>query len=291
MAIKNILLPNISSAAFLAAEETLKTERAKANILFVCRDEQEMEDFVLAFKTFAKEQERASAMIGEDKYSISAGLYEFLSPKKPITAAALYSVCAKTLPGRKDFAQKIITIKIAQSMTRGDLLFKLENCGYERADFTEKSGQYAVRGSVVDIFSPNYDAPCRIYFSGNMISTVSLFDIETQNTKENLEEYVVSPLTFENNASNLANWAKDFEIFLYNPPEQALPLMPGAQTAFYNLPAEDFIDCGLKQNPSFNADFKLFDAEAAKQLKEGYQLKLYCLNMGELQRLQEVFAD
>ena len=139
MAIKNILLPNISSAAFLAAEETLKTERAKANILFVCRDEQEMEDFVLAFKTFAKEQERAFAMIGEDKYSISAGLYEFLSPKKPITAAALYSVCAKALPGRKDFAQKIITIKIAQSMTRGDLLFKLENCGYERTDFTEKS--------------------------------------------------------------------------------------------------------------------------------------------------------
>ncbi|MGN0023129.1 MAG: DEAD/DEAH box helicase [Elusimicrobiaceae bacterium] len=291
MAIKNILLPNISSAAFLAAGKTEDANRKNGNILFVCRDEQEMEDFILAFKTFAPEDERTFAIIGEDKYSISAGLYEFLSSKKPIVAAALYSACAKPLPGRKDFSQKIITIKIAQSMTRGDLLFKLENCGYERADFTEKSGQYAVRGSVVDIFSPNYDAPCRVYFSGNMISTVSLFDIETQNTKENLGEYVVSPLVFEENASTLANWAKDFEIFLYNPSEQAAEIMPGAQTAFYNLPTEDFEDCGLKQNPSFNADFKLFDAEAARQIKEGYQLKLYCLNMGELQRLQEVFAD
>ena len=289
MPIKNIVLPNISAAAFLIADK-FKKEGA-ANTLFVCRDEQEMEDFVFALQTFAPEKDFALPLIGEDKYSISAGLYDIYSSAKPIAAAALYSACAKELPGRKDFANGIINLNIAQTITRGDLLFKLEKYGYERADFSEKSGQYSVRGSVVDIFSPNYASPCRVYFSGNMISTLSLFDIETQNTKENLANYSVSPLSFEVKSSNLANWTKNFDIFLYNPPEEAFALMPQAQTAFYNLPVENFKDSGLKQNTSPNADFKLFDALAGKQISEGYNLKLYCLNMGEFRRLQEVFAD
>lgn len=289
MSIKNFLLPNISAAAFLIADK-LKKEGV-ANTLFVCRDEQEMEDFIFALKTFAPQKDFISPLIGEDKYSLSAGLYDIYSSDKPVAAAALYSACAKELPGKKDFSDGIINLNIAQTITRGDLLFKLEKYGYERADFTEKSGQYAVRGSVVDIFSPNYESPCRIYFSGNMVSTLSLFDIETQNTKENLESYAVSPLAFEKTPSNLANWTKDFDVFLYNPPEQAAALLPQAQTAFYNLPVEGFEDGGLKQNTSLNADFKLFDSLAGERLREGYSLKLYCLNMGELRRLQEVFAD
>ena len=246
------MLPNISAAAFLIADK-LKKEGV-ANTLFVCRDEQEMEDFIFALKTFAPQKDFISPLIGEDKYSLSAGLYDIYSSDKPVAAAALYSACAKELPGKKDFSDGIINLNIAQTITRGDLLFKLEKYGYERADFTEKSGQYAVRGSVVDIFSPNYESPCRIYFSGNMVSTLSLFDIETQNTKENLESYAVSPLAFEKTPSNLANWTKDFEVFLYNPPEQAAALLPQAQTAFYNLPVEGFEDGGLKQNTSLNAD-------------------------------------
>ncbi len=288
MSAENILLPNISAAAFLIAEEL---KQKSENTLFACRDEQEMEDFLSALKTFLPKEDILFTFLGEDKYSLSAGLYDIYTAKTPVAAAALYSACAKELPGRKDFSQKIIDIKIAQNITRGDLLSRLENCGYERADFTEKSGQYAVRGSVVDVFSPNYDSPCRIYFSGNMISTLSLFDIETQNTKSNLEEISISPLVFENTVSNLANWAKSFNISLFNPPAKAFDLMPETKAAFYTLPQENFIDGGLRQNPPFNADFKLLDLEVGKQLKEGYKLKLYCLNMGELQRLQEVFAD
>ena len=47
MSIKNILLPNISAAAFLIADK-LKKEGV-ANTLFVCQDEQEMEDFLKDF--------------------------------------------------------------------------------------------------------------------------------------------------------------------------------------------------------------------------------------------------
>lgn len=287
MQIQNIILPNISAAAFFAQKHKSKDGKG---VLFICRDEQEMEDFISAFKTFSDNQNYTYTFLGEDKYSLSRGLYTILTAKNPVITAALYSVCAKPLPGRKDFTQNTITLKIAQNILRADLLYKLEQTGYERADFTEKSGQYAVRGSVVDIFSPNYDFPCRIYFSGNMITTLALFDVETQNTKNNLDDFCAVALSFKETNSALSKWSKDFDVLTYNPPKD-FSLMPDTACAFYNLPVENSIPSGLRQITSFNADFKLFDNEVSKQLKEGYKIKMYCLNMGELQRLQEVFAD
>ena len=288
MDIQTVVLPNISAAAFFAEKHRGKDGKG---ILFVCRDEQEAEDFISAFKTFVGKDEYSYTFLGEDKYSLSSGLYKIFTAKKTIIAAALYTACAKDLPGRKDFSQSLINLATGQSTLRADLLAKLEKSGYERADFTEKSGQYAVRGSVVDIFSPNYDAPCRLYFSGNLITTLALFDVETQNTKSNLAEFTAVPVSFEHNNSSLSNWCRELEILLYNPPQTALEFLPDAACVFTNLPAQGSKDSGLKQNPFFNADFKLFNAEAERQFKEGYNIKLYCLNMGELKRLQEVFED
>ncbi len=110
----------------------------------------------------------------------------------------------------KHFLDRINTVKIAQTITRADLLSSLEAAGYERNDFTEKPAQYAVRGSVVDIFTINSSMPCRIYFSGNTISTISLFDLETQNTKTNLSEIAIIPVRYDNEVSLLKNWTKNF---------------------------------------------------------------------------------
>ena len=199
MDIQTVVLPNISAAAFFAEKHRSKDGKG---ILFVCRDEQEAEDFISAFKTFAQNDEYTYTFFGEDKYSLNSGLYNILTAQKALIAAALYTACAKDLPAKRDFAQSLINLATGQSMLRAELLAKLEKAGYERADFTEKSGQYAVRGSVVDIFSPNYDAPCRLYFSGNLITTLALFDVETQNTKSNLAEFTAVPLFFEHNNSN-----------------------------------------------------------------------------------------
>ena len=183
MPIKNIVLPNISAAAFLIADK-FKKEGA-ANTLFVCRDEQEMEDFIFALQTFAPERDFALPLIGEDKYSISAGLYDIYSSAKPIAAAALYSACAKELPGRKDFANGIINLNIAQTITRGDLLFKLEKYGYDldSGDFYEDEECDELEGEVdedctsdcrrVDLFDAVKDLLC----AGDTNAAIRLLDL------------------------------------------------------------------------------------------------------------------
>ena len=278
-------MPNISACAFYLAPKI-----KSASILFVCKNDEELEEFAAAFQTFAPHGEKP-VVLGEDKFSLYSGLYELANAKAGLTLSATYDNIPQKLPGKKDFLSKIITIQIAQTLPRATLLAALEEAGYTRSDFTEKPGEYAVRGSVVDIFNINSAAPCRIYFSGNTVSTISLFDIETQNTKSNLERADIIPAAYGEEMSSLKHWAKNFDIYLWQPDIENLPDLDGAPTLITPLNATNAVDCGLRPNASFNADLKLFDAEIAKLQKENFKIIFHCLNRGELDRLQEVFAD
>jgi transcription-repair coupling factor (superfamily II helicase) len=69
----------------------------------------------------------------------------------------------------------------------------LEEYKYNQADFVYEPGQFAIRGSIVDIFSYSSYLPFRIDFFGDEIESIRTFDIETQLSKENLEEVVILP--------------------------------------------------------------------------------------------------
>ncbi|MDR0952979.1 MAG: DEAD/DEAH box helicase [Elusimicrobiota bacterium] len=284
-------VPNTSASAFFI--NTLLKEKSEG-ILFVCKSDEELEDFAAAIQTFhTGSQAYPLIILGEDKFTLYSGLYDIANTNGACLIASTYENAQIALPGKKDFLNKINKVSIAQNLRRGDLLAELEAAGYTRSDFTETPGEYAARGSVVDIFSPNYATPCRIYFSGNTISTISLFDIETQNTRTNLEEFVIIPLKFEAELSSLKHWAKDFNIYLQTPKEEDLENFEddGKLNIINSLPLPDATDIGLRQNIRFNANLNLFDQEAAKLLADNFKITFYCLNRGELDRLQEVFLD
>ena len=63
----------------------------------------------------------------------------------------------------------------------------LESYGFERVDYVYEPGQYAVRGSIIDVFSFSNEYPFRIDFFGNEVESIRIFDVETQLSKEKLE--------------------------------------------------------------------------------------------------------
>ncbi|MDR2621241.1 MAG: transcription-repair coupling factor [Dysgonamonadaceae bacterium] len=62
----------------------------------------------------------------------------------------------------------------------------LESYGFERVDYVYEPGQYAVRGSIIDVFSFSNEYPFRIDFFGNEVESLRTFDVETQLSKERL---------------------------------------------------------------------------------------------------------
>ncbi len=65
--------------------------------------------------------------------------------------------------------------------------------GFERVDFVYEPGQFAVRGSIVDIFSYSNEDPYRIDFFGDEVESLRSFNIDTQISKENLKRITVIP--------------------------------------------------------------------------------------------------
>ena len=63
----------------------------------------------------------------------------------------------------------------------------LDSYGFERVDYVYEPGQYAIRGSIIDVFSFSNEYPFRIDFFGDEVESLRTFDVETQLSKEKLE--------------------------------------------------------------------------------------------------------
>ena len=63
----------------------------------------------------------------------------------------------------------------------------LDSYGFERVDYVYEPGQYAVRGSIIDVFSFSNEYPFRIDFFGDEVESLRTFDVETQLSIEKLE--------------------------------------------------------------------------------------------------------
>ena len=85
-------------------------------------------------------------------------------------------------------------LKVGQSYLINDLLSALTEAGYSRCTMVEGPGQFAVRGGILDIFSPAADRPFRAEFFGDELDTMGYFDPDTQRRTENTDEVVVLPV-------------------------------------------------------------------------------------------------
>ena len=75
------------------------------------------------------------------------------------------------------------------------LVEKLIAGGYVKSAQVDGAGQFSIRGSIVDIFSPNLPNPCRLDFFGDEIDSIALFDVDTQRRTDTLDEIKITPVT------------------------------------------------------------------------------------------------
>ncbi|MBE6912975.1 MAG: transcription-repair coupling factor [Ruminococcaceae bacterium] len=122
-----------------------------------------------------------------------------------ITLASVFALMQRT-PPKENISGKTITLRMGEEINQDELLKNLSGIGYSRCDQVEGEGQFAVRGGIVDIFSPGAENPVRIEFFGDEIDSMGFFEAETQRRIENCKAVKLLPATtFEtNDLSNLA---------------------------------------------------------------------------------------
>ena len=97
------------------------------------------------------------------------------------------------VPSQKKLEGALFTISVGENLSYESLRTRLQEEGFEKADFVSAPGQYAVRGAVIDIFSYSLDKPYRITFFGNEVDKINTFDCNTQLSIEKLEKADIYP--------------------------------------------------------------------------------------------------
>ncbi|MDR2867379.1 MAG: transcription-repair coupling factor [Acholeplasmatales bacterium] len=96
---------------------------------------------------------------------------------------------------KEDYQNSIFKLKVAQSYPISKIIKLLEYNGYQRVYTVEKKEDYALRGSILDIFSINIANPVRLDFFGERIESIKEFNVQTQRSLHNIEQLEIVPTT------------------------------------------------------------------------------------------------
>ena len=96
---------------------------------------------------------------------------------------------------REFYSQLARTITRDESIAHEDLIEFLSSAGYDKQVTCEMPGQYAVRGGIIDIYSPESLQPVRVELLGDTIESIRAFDPTTQRSTNPVERATLMPLT------------------------------------------------------------------------------------------------
>nr|WP_320059026.1 transcription-repair coupling factor [uncultured Bacteroides sp.] len=111
------------------------------------------------------------------------------------------SLCIVTYPdalaekvvSRKGLKDKTLKLSVAERVDTGFITDMLHSYGFEYVDYVYEPGQYAVRGSIIDVFSFSSEYPFRIDFFGDEVESIRTFEVESQLSKEKKENIAIVP--------------------------------------------------------------------------------------------------
>ena len=121
-------------------------------------------------------------------------LYDLSQGKTKLQILTWESLSLRTMP-RKVLQSAAFALEVGQEYPLEELIRRLTASGYSRCGMVEGPGQFAVRGGIVDIYSPASDNPIRAEFFGDELDTMGYFDPVTQRRSENIDDAVILPVS------------------------------------------------------------------------------------------------
>ncbi|HJR57370.1 MAG TPA: transcription-repair coupling factor [Rhizomicrobium sp.] len=188
--------------AYIAAEAA---RRRGGPVLFVATDDTAAENAVRAIRFFAP----ATTVLSFPAWDCLP--YDRVSPKPDIastrlsTLAVLARGCGacvivttinaalQRVPPKAWIAQASFAAKTGDDVDREALIRFLAANGYARAGTVREPGDFALRGGIVDLWSPGEESPLRLDFFGATLDAIRRFDAETQLSKDTVERIALLP--------------------------------------------------------------------------------------------------
>ena len=116
-----------------------------------------------------------------------------LSVGKQIYIVSYPDALAELVVSKQILDERILKLTVGQQIVQVDIVRQLRDFGLQETDYVYEPGQFAVRGSILDVYSYSCEYPFRIDFFGDEIDTIRTFNIEDQLSKDKRDAIEIVP--------------------------------------------------------------------------------------------------
>ena len=200
---KEIVLTNVLESQKAHIIDGLNFDFSKSNLI-ICENENKAKKYYDDLKFFLKERVfyypskdivfyRAnikSLEIIKERFNVIKHILE----NKPITIILSIEALFDRLVKKEIFEKFIIKFNLGDTLNQDKFVEQLIFMGYEKTENVEGQGQFAIRGGIIDIFSPAMENAFRIELWGDEIDSIRILDTFSQRSIENVENVVIFPM-------------------------------------------------------------------------------------------------
>ena len=198
--------------------------------------------------------------------------------------------------------ESVLKVATGEDLSHDKIKEILANQGFERVDFVSAPGQYAIRGSIVDIFSYSDNDPYRISFFGDEVEKIHVFDCNTQLSKEEKDQVEIYPdiVTGDKTDHSLMDilpsdtlvWLDSSDMYKER---EFFGFLSDRKRVFLETPISatqvDAVRFNIAPQPVFNKNFELLSADIRTKLENNYQVFIYGEKPSQLERLKSILSQ
>ena len=231
----------------------------------------------------------------------------------PLIIVTYPEAIAEPVPAKEELTAISFQLSVGQEVQISAVSEQLSDLGFERVDFVYQPGQYAVRGSIVDVYSYSHDDPYRLDFFGDEIDSIRTFDIEDQLSKSRVENAeIVGPSNGGNgdaalngeNGALMTDYLTDDFIWVSNDWSVVKFKLEGLQVTGYGLPDDrktielnekstfathSRVNFETTPQPVFHKQFDILTEDLKRHIEEGYKVYILAEQKKQLDRLEAIF--
>ena len=236
---------------------------------------------------------------------------------------------AEKVVSQSQLEEKTLTIAVGDSISRDNVEKKLAALKFKEVTYVYEPGEFAVRGSIIDIFSFSSEYPYRIDFFGDEVDSIRTFTVEDQLSKERTGEATIVPKLIGSEAVAITEFLPRNAILVTKDiayvkgcvdklhtegftlqaklSDTTLPEMPELMTVgeleqyvkntkHWELRSQATsnntkLKFDTSPQPLFHKDFDLVSQSFKKFIDDGYKLMLLTDDLHQAERLKAIFEE
>ena len=213
---------------------------------------------------------------------------------------------SEPVPEEETLRKSSLTIAQGETIALTTLSEQLAELSFERVDFVYQPGQYAIRGGIVDVYSYSHDDPYRLDFFGDEVDSIRTFDIETQLSKERVQQagitgagaqetdtasivdYLPEEIVWVSNDWSVVKFKLDSQEF-QGLLDNLIKTVELAEKSYF--PTNEKIAFNTLPQPIFHKNFDLLVEDLQKRSLEGYHIYILADQKKQTDRLQAIFEQ